>query len=238
MNTYFISKSTFTRHGRFNVPLFLVLGTMLASSQTMAFYTGVSQEQFGAPFGSAMVPILVNQQNGAQSNGFPSMNAYKSSQDLWQASSAQHNLYVNDENGYRQAAEAVQPLLYQWAAARNSAPSSQEASSESSSSDVCQTGFVEHCLVKANSDGEQRLVESMALNQTGAAEHKILTSEFDGMCHVVLRFIDCLNEHYVKCSPVSNQNEAPPKDMFYESWSQLCTADGAIRKSRNLSLIC
>lgn len=105
--------------------------------------------------------------------------------------------------------------------------------------DVCQTGFVEHCLIQANQDGQQSLMEA-AGNRTNESEQQLLAREFDGMCHVVIRFIDCLNHHYARCSPVQNGEGAHQlKDMFHQSWSGLCAADGRVRRSKqkNVELI-
>ena len=103
--------------------------------------------------------------------------------------------------------------------------------------DVCAAGFVEHCLILANNDGERRLLATMVANQTAfestPSEYETLTKEFNGMCHVVIRFIDCLNEHYLKCSPISRQqHQQDTKDMFAESWTSLCAPDGQVRKSK------
>ncbi|KAJ6224934.1 hypothetical protein RDWZM_003479 [Blomia tropicalis] len=115
--------------------------------------------------------------------------------------------------------------------------SEQQTATANDEQDVCSTGFVEHCLMQANSDGEQRLMLSMANNRTGQqqSERETLTQEFEGMCHVVIRFIDCLNAHYVKCSPVAPQSTngmqqfTNAKDMFAQSWGELCADNGHIR---------
>lgn len=103
----------------------------------------------------------------------------------------------------------------------------------SATEDVCQSGFVEYCLIQANQDGEQRLLA--AENRTGDhQDEQMLAREFDGMCHVVVRFIDCINHHYIRCTPAQSVNQlANVKDVFYQSWNQLCSTDGPVRRSKS-----
>lgn len=143
---------------------------------------------------------------------------------------------MNQAQYEQQQQQQQQPLPYQWSMATAESQQQQQVPQQQPQ-DVCQTGFVEHCLVQANADGEQRLMLSLALNRTGN-EQMTMASEFDGMCHVVVRFIDCLNQHYVKCSPVQAESVGAlgggggNKDIFLESWTQLCSQDGSVRKSK------
>ena len=163
-----------------------------------------------------------NQVMEQEANG----NAYSNPAALWSAASQPsplQNLYQGDLSASRSDYYPLpRGLMY-------GSPSEARESQ-----DVCATGFVEHCLMQANNDGEQRLLASMVAGNR-SDEQETLRREFDGMCHVVTRFIECLNAHYVKCSPLSrqqviNQQMANAKDMFAESWSQLCAADGIVRQ--------
>ena len=162
------------------------------------------------------------QQNGAlEQEG--NNNAY-SNQILWSSAESQQNPMQNMYQDESASDYYSQPRRMMYGAPSQEQPQ-----------DVCATGFVEHCLVQANNDGQQRLLASMSNNQT--SEKETLRREFDGMCHVVTRFIDCLNAHYFKCSPISRQQAidqqmANAKDMFADSWSQLCANDGMVRQSK------
>lgn len=181
------------------------------------------------PQASDLFPALYNerQQNSEhEANG----NGYNNPDALWanaQASTTQNLFAQNDEPNQvdSQYYPMSRGMLY-------GAPPQESA-------DVCASGFVEHCLVQANSDGEQRLMlASMVANRTGATEQETLKSEFDGMCHVVTRFIDCLNTHYFKCSPVGRQvDQQMAKDIFADSWAQLCASNSLVRQSKSPSII-
>ncbi|KAH9517347.1 hypothetical protein DERF_008026 [Dermatophagoides farinae] len=96
---------------------------------------------------------------------------------------------------------------------------------------LCQGGFVEYCLIQANQDGEQSMM--MEIGTTGNRtdnndkDKDQLSKEFDGMCQVVIRFINCINSHYFRCNPTSSQN--PNTDVFLNSWTHMCGSDSKIR---------
>lgn len=92
----------------------------------------------------------------------------------------------------------------------------------------CQDGFVERCLIQVNQDGEQRLLEISTNNQTGRDD---LINEFDGMCQVVIRFMECINKHYNKCNPMQPKNQQNT-DVFYQSWSNMCASNSKTRNSK------
>lgn len=92
---------------------------------------------------------------------------------------------------------------------------------------ICQDGFVERCLIQVNQDGEQRLLEIGANNQTGRED---LINEFDGMCQVVIRFMECINKHYNRCNPISKNQQNT--DVFYQSWSNMCASNSKTRNSK------
>ena len=188
-----------------------------------------------------------NEAAEAELNG----NAYSNPAALWNSASNRQqvmqgmlqNMYIqNDEPSQAdsQAYYAQMAQMQQQQQQQQQQPPQQQ--------DVCTSGFVEHCLVRANADGEQRLMlASMVANQTAATpngEQATLTTEFDGMCHVVTRFIDCLNAHYLKCSPLNggrqpalDQQMAHAKDAFAESWAQLCAPDSSVRRSECFTIL-
>ncbi|XP_027201726.2 uncharacterized protein LOC113795718 [Dermatophagoides pteronyssinus] len=94
---------------------------------------------------------------------------------------------------------------------------------------ICQGGFVEYCLIQANQDGEQSMlvIGSNNNNQTDKDKDQ-LSKEFDGMCQVVIRFINCINSNYFRCNP-SSSTLNPNTDVFLNSWTNMCASDSKIR---------
>ncbi|KAH9406449.1 hypothetical protein TYRP_013427 [Tyrophagus putrescentiae] len=180
-----------------------------------------------------------NEAAEAELNG----NAYSNPAALWNsASNRQQVMQGMLQNMYIQNDEPSQADSQAYYAQMAQMQQQQQQQQPPQQQDVCASGFVEHCLVRANADGEQRLMlASMVANQTAATpngEQATLTTEFDGMCHVVTRFIDCLNAHYLKCSPLNggrqpalDQQMAHAKDAFAESWAQLCAPDSSVRRN-------
>ena len=92
---------------------------------------------------------------------------------------------------------------------------------------VCESGFVEHCLVAANQYGERRVLESLEMKNL--TESGTIVREFDGMCTIVLQFIDCLNLHHRRCGGHEAQQFSKNRDLFLESWTGLCDPQGETR---------
>ncbi|KPM06990.1 hypothetical protein QR98_0054720 [Sarcoptes scabiei] len=98
-------------------------------------------------------------------------------------------------------------------------------------SQICSGGFVEHCLIQANQDGEQQLLSKSTIdNQTDLmVKDRKISIEFDGMCQIVIRFLDCINLHHQRCNPSLNNHQNLDDDVFYQSWKKMCDADSKTR---------
>lgn len=229
-----------------SVSLVVAFGTIFSQLEpSLAFYynqypqyQGGNGQPMMLPLASDLYPaaaaVYAQQRSDNEAEQESNGNAYTNPAALYgqqQQAGIMQNMYIQNDEPSQSDSQYYAQM------------SRQQMLQQQQPQDVCATGFVEHCLVRANADGEQRLMlASMIANRTVFNnEQATLTSEFDGMCHVVTRFIDCLNAHYLKCSPLSgagrqqqldHQKIAHAKDVFAESWGQLCAPDSSVRRSK------